>query len=56
MAQLPGEVGVSLSPGVFKNRGDVALKDVVNGHGGMGGWLDWVILEVFSSLHDPMVL
>ena len=29
----------SLSPEVFQNCGDVALSDVVSGHGGMGwGW------------------
>ena len=39
VAQLPrGAVG-SLSLEVFKNDGDVARRDVVSGHGGMGwGW------------------
>ena len=39
---------------VFKNHGDVALRDVVTGHGGVGLGLDLGILEVFSSLDDSM--
>ena len=39
---------------VFKERGDVALRDVVSGHGGLG--LDWMILEVFPSLDDSVTL
>ena len=35
---------------VFQNHGDVALKDVVSGHGGNG--LGLGILDVFSNLHD----
>ena len=34
MAQLPSGVGRSPSLEVFKNHGDVALRDVVSGHGG----------------------
>ena len=34
MAQLPREVVQSPSLGVFQNRVDVALRDVVSGHGG----------------------
>ena len=41
---------------VFKNHGDVALWDVVSGHGGGGVGLDWVILVVFSNLNDSMIL
>ena len=39
---------------MFKNHGDVALRDVVSGHGGGGLGLDLVILEVFSNLNDSM--
>mgnify|MGYP001860453051 CR=1 FL=1 len=36
--------------------GDVALRDVGSGHGGMGEWLGWVTLEIFSNLNDSMLL
>ena len=36
---------------VFKNCGDVALRDIVSGHGGDELRLDWVISEVFSNLN-----
>ena len=36
VAQLPREVVQSLSLDVFQNRVDVALRDVVSGHGGGG--------------------
>ena len=54
MAQLPREVVGSPSLKVFQNCGDVALKDTVCGDGGVG--LDWMIVEVFSKLHDSMSL
>ena len=39
MAQLPREVVESPSLEVIQDRGDVALRDVVSGHGGVGwGW------------------
>ena len=41
---------------VFKNCGDVALRDEVNGHGGGGLGLDSVILGVFSNLNSSMML
>ena len=34
MAQLPTEVVGSPFLGLFQDRGDVALRDVVSGHGG----------------------
>ena len=40
---------------VLKNHGDVALRDVVSGHGEGGLGLDLMILEVFSSLNDSMI-
>jgi len=52
--RLPREVVGSPSLEVFQNCGDVALKDTVSGHGGVG--LDWMIVEVFSKLHDSMSL
>lgn len=43
MAQLLRGVLGSLSLEVFRGRGDVALRDVVSGHGGVG------ILQGFSN-------
>ena len=47
MAQLPREMGMSPSLEVFQNCGDVALRDVDSGHGGVGWWLELMFLEVF---------
>lgn len=41
---------------VFWNCGDVALGDMVSGHGGGGLGLDLGVLEVFFNSNDPMVL
>ena len=41
---------------VFKEHGDVALRDIVSGHGGDGLGLDLMILEVFSSLNNSVIL
>ena len=46
----------SLSLGVFKNCGDVALRNMVSGHGGDGVWLDYMILAVFSNLNDSVIM
>ena len=40
---------------VFQNHGDVALRDVVSGHGGGGMGLDLGILEVFSNINDSVI-
>ena len=39
--RLPREVTESPSMEAFKNHGDVALRDVVSGHGGMGWAWTW---------------
>jgi len=41
---------------VFQNRGDVALRDVVGGHGEGVLWLALGIMEVFSNLGDSVIL
>ena len=41
VAQLPSEVVGSPSMEVLQNSGDVALRDVGSGHGGVGwGWTE----------------
>jgi len=45
----------SLSLEVFQSRVDVALRAMGSGHGAMGCWLDWVVLEVFSNITDSMI-
>ena len=54
VAQLPREMVESSPLEMFKNRGGVALTDVASENGGDG--LDMMILEVFSSLNDSMIL
>jgi len=44
----------SLSLEVFKNCGNVALRDTVSGHGGDGLELDRMILEVFPTVMIPL--
>ena len=44
----------SPSPEVFRNRGDVALGDMISGYGGVVLGLDLGILEVFSNIKNPV--
>ena len=56
MAQLPREVVQSPSLEVLKNRVDVALRDVVWWVVlAADGWLDWMILEIFSNVNDSLI-
>ena len=41
---------------VFKDHGDVALRDVVSGHGKDELGLGLVIIEVFSNLNNSVIL
>ena len=48
--RLPEEVVESPSLEVFRNHGDVALRDVVSGHGGHGLMVE---LDDLSGLFQP---
>jgi len=50
----PGSGGVTI-PGGVQSHGDVALRDVVSGHGGGGLGLDLGTLVVFSNLNNSMI-
>ena len=54
VAQLPREVVESLSPEVLKIRGDVALRNVVSGHGGGGLGVGLGDVNDLSNLNDSM--
>ena len=54
--RLHREVVESPSLEVLKNRVDVALRDVVSGHGGGGLVVGLDDLEVFSNLNDSNIL
>ena len=52
---VQGGGGVTV-PGGVQELCEVALRDVVSGHGGDGFGLDWMILEAFSNLNDSLFL
>ena len=52
--RVPREVRESPSLGVFQRCEDVAVRDVVSGHGEDGLVLDLGISVVFSNLNDSM--
>ena len=54
--RLPRDVVESLSLEVSRNRVDVALRDMVSGHGGDGLGLGLGIIELFPSLDNSMIL
>ena len=56
-SKLPREVVGSPSLEVFQNHGDVAYGDIIQWEIlVVDWWVDWMILEIFSSLSDSVVL
>ena len=56
MAQLPREVVGSPSLGVFRDRGDVALRDVVSGHGEDGLMIGLDDIKDLTHFNDSIIL
>lgn len=55
--RLLKEAVESLSLEAFNKHLDIVLRNMVQwGILVKGGWLDWMILEVFSNLDDSMIL
>jgi len=52
----PNTISAQGSGEVVRNHGEVALRNMISGHGGDGLGLDLGILELFSNLNDSVIL
>ena len=50
------EKKISFRISIFKKHVDVVLGNVVEWAVLVGGWLDWMILEIFSNVNDSKIL